>query len=343
MYVLHLSRTALAGVACRYAQFFKKYGIQTRSASAIPTSILFPRDIKVPFHYHPDFPNLANRAIMDESEELREEIKKADMIHIHNYPPLNMYSSTWNLMAQKPVILQLHSPPNISQYSYVRVNKKVTIAKLLVIAQYQAIQLRSIYPNIIPMRNIIDINDKFLLPIIKRNNPPIITYAPSNIKTDKGRLGWAYKSVKEVLPLLKQMHNNRLCEFKHIHRVPFIKSLSMRQSANIHIDEVSSGSYHLSSLEGLSQGAVVVANIADWMSDLLKKVTGCMTIPWAVANKDNLKTIITNLIDKDNLLEIQQESRNWMEKYWNPELILNDYLSIYKEATGCSINDRKLY
>ena len=334
MYVLHLSRTALAGVACRYAQFFKKYGTQARSASAVTTSIEFPRDIKVPFHYHPDFPNVANRAIMDESEELREEIKKADIIHIHNYPPLNINSPTWNLIAQKPVILQLHSPPNISKYSYNRVNSKVTIARLLVIAQYQAIQLRPTYPDIIPMRNVIDIDDKLLLPVIKKNNPPIITYAPSNIKTDKKRVGWAYKSIKEVLPLLKQMHNNKSCEFKYIHRVPFTKSLSMRQSANIHIDEVSSGSYHLSSLEGLSQGAAVIANIADWMSDLLKKITGCTTIPWIIANKNNIKSVIKDLLsNKDNLLKRQQESRDWMEKYWNPELILNDYLNIYKETT----------
>ena len=331
MNVIHMSRTTLAGVANRYAEFFNKYSdIKARSAMAIPTNIKFPTDIVVPFKYHPGFPLASNRAIILESEEFLEEIKKADIIHMHNAPPINPKSEMWNIIKNKYVVLQLHSPPNISNHAYNLVSKKAQINKLLVIAQYQYRELKPKYPEITPVRNIIDINHELLLPIIKENNPPIISYAPSNQIINKKRAGWGYKSFKEVDPLLRRLDQEHICKYV-FQSLPFEQSLKIRHSANIHIDEVSTGSYHLSSLEGLSQGSVVIASIAPWMKDIIKEVTGCDSIPWVCASESNLEKMIMNLLkDKDNLLERQRKSREWMEKYWSPENVLNDYVEVYK-------------
>jgi len=322
----------VAGVAYRYAQFFNKYSdIKARSAMAIPTNIKFPEDIKVPFKYNPKFPGAANRAIILDSEEFIEEIRKADIVHMHNSPPLNTNSVAWDIIKNKTVVLQLHSPPNISNYAYELVSKKVSINKLLVIAQYQYVELKPIYPDIIPIRNIVDINNELFLPIIKANTPPIITYAPSNKIMNNKKAGWVYKSFKEVEPLLNKLNKENVCRYVSQGYRPFEENLKIRQPANIHIDEVSSGSFHLSSLEALSQGKATIANIASWMENVIKEVTGCDEIPWVVSDASNLrKTIIELCKDQDNLLNIQKKSREWMEIYWNPEAILENYMEVYK-------------
>lgn len=328
MYVLHMSRTALAGVAYKYATFFKKYGhIETRSAFSIPTTS-FPEDIRVPFHREqsPTYKNVKLK-IPNECPELIEEIKKADIIHIHNSPPLAYHSPTWELMREKPIVLQLHSPPGISDHGFKVVSGHLKISKLLVIAQYQAVELK--YDNMIVMRNIVDINHEMLRPIIIKNSPPIITYTPTNIKK-KEKAGWAYKSVKEVMPVLESMGKNNMCKFVYFHGKSWLESLKLRQQANVHIDEISSGSYHLGSLEALSQGTVTVAHIADWMEKVIKEKTGCDWLPWVEAGPRNFQLVITSLVkDQDKLLERQHQSRKWMEQYWSPEKILNDYMGVY--------------
>lgn len=332
MYVLHLSRTTLAGVAARYANFLNKYSqnITARSAVSVLTNIKFPTDIVIPSHTVPS-PKYKNVKIhiVHESEELCEEIKKADIIHIHNKPPCEHKSQAWGLMKKKPIVLQLHSPPNISKNAHRTVRSHLDVSKTLVIAQYQAVHLP--YDNMIPVRNVIDIQAPLLMPIIKEHNPPFVTYAPSNQMQNRIKAGWAYKSFKEVIPLLKQLAKQNSCTID-IKKRQYQESLRIRRPANIHIDEVSSGSYHLSSLEGLSQGSIVIANIADWMEPVIKKVTGCEWLPWQTATEPTLTQVLHKLLsEKDKLLELQKISRQWMEEFWNPELVLNDYKSIYED------------
>jgi len=333
MRVLHLSLTSLAGVPEKYASFFRKHSdIKTRSATCFLGNIKFPKDIQVPFRPSPKTPNDKMRGIPLECDELINAIEEADIIHMHNLPPIASNSPTWEIVEKKPIVLQLHRPPGCSVSEHAALRDKITIGKLLVIAQYQAVVLKKTFPDIIPVRNIVDINDELLLPLIQENHIPIITYTPSNRKPKK-RAGWAYKSFNEVEPVLNNLRDKKIIEFIQARGMPWVKILALRKKANIHVDEVSSGSYHLGSLEALSQGTIAVAHIATWMEELLKEVTGCEWLPWVDATETSFKKVITDLLkDKDALLERQKKSRQWMEKYWSSRIILEDYRRIYEEA-----------
>ena len=319
MNILHLSASPLAGAPIKLASFLNKYTqTHNRSAISLPTSIDFGHDILVA-----STRQKGREPIFHENEELIEEAKKADIIHIHNYPPLMPSSPVWDIIRKKKIVAQFHSPPKISNSKYNALTLKLKIDKILVIAQYHAHVLN--FPNQIIVRNAIDIYDPILSPIIIKNNPPIITFSPSNVSKERE---WHYKSIEEINNLFRQIQEDFKCLF--ITNTPWQKCMKKRQIANIHIDEIHSGSYHLSSLEGLSQGKVVIANIAEWMEAIIKDVTGCDKIPWLICNESNIKKNIYRItLNQDKLLEIQRESRRWMEDYWNPQLIADDYLRVY--------------
>ena len=321
MYILHLSATPLAGAPVRLCKILNKYSNTfNKSALSLPTGIQFDKaDIMINYHYAS-----RNVPVFHDSEILFEEIKKADIIHIHNYPPINKNSYAWELIKKKPVIVQFHSPPHISKPRYDIISSKINIKKILVIGQYHARVLN--FPNKKIVRNVVDIYHPLMQPKIQNNNPPIITYAPSNTRGPE--MKWAYKSYNEILELFDKLRGKYIC---HIFtNIPWNICLKERQIANFHIDEIHTGSYHLSSLEGLSQGKVVIANLAEWMIEIIKELTGCTDVPWLICNKNNIEFNINSLAaNKDKLLLQQKLSREWMEKYWTPELIINDYLEVY--------------
>ncbi len=324
MKILHLSRTSLAGAPFRLSQFLNKYGqnIESRCATGVTTSIHFPVDYQVPFS------KCGKEYVLETTDELLNMIEETDIVHIHNYPPFSQDNKAWQKIEKKKIILQLHSPPNTSEHLYKLLVSKIKIDKILVIAQYHAVFLN--IPGMKIVRNVVDIDDDYLKPFIVKNSKPVISYSPSNSASrEQLSTKWDYKSYDEVKSVLDDINNKADIIF-HL-GMPWLDSLKRRRRANIHIDEVSTGSYHLSSLEALSQGTVTIAGIAPWMEDIIRKATGCQDIPWVVANENNLSSVIENLIlDWDSLLEKQRQSRKWMEKYWAPEIIIKDYTKIYE-------------
>ena len=325
MKILHLSRTSLAGAPFRLNQLLNKYSnstVRSRVATGVASNIRFPVDYQVPFSKR------GKEYFLKTTDELISMIEEADIIHIHNYPPFSQNSEAWSKIAKKKTILQLHSPPSVSEHLYKLLVSKIKIDRILVIAQYHAVYLN--IPGMDIVRNIVDINDDYLKPFIVKNSKPVISYSPSNnASREQISTEWAYKSYNEVKDALDNIRNKADIVF-HL-GMPWLDSLKKRRRANIHIDEVSTGSYHLSSLEGLSQGKIVIANIAPWMEDIIKRVTGSNSIPWFKTTEDNILSTLNELVSKDwgYILEHQRNSRKWMEKYWAPEIIIKDYTSIY--------------
>jgi len=328
MNILHVAKTFVAGVPIRMTHFMNKYAsnkLQVKCVLQKPESIPF-KDHKNIYWYKPG----------EYSEELDLLMEWADIIHIHNFPPLSQNSPGWQKLKKKTVILQLHSEPNRCKGLYNGLlSYKVNLARILCIAQYQAVFIKEPkIDNIV--RNVIDINDQLLKPVYKLCSKPLITYSPSNTlnleKIRSKKLGdWMYKSYTEVKSFFKKYGDEyKLFNYRIITKTPYEKHLKLKQDANIHIDEFSSGSYHLSSLEGLSQGTIVIANIANWMKDLLQKKLEIPELPWIIANNKNYISVFQSLL-KQNLIAKQKESRKWMEKYWNPEIVLNDYMRIYSK------------
>jgi len=249
----------------------------------------------------------------------------ADIIHYHNrHASLEVFK----VIDRKDVpfrksIIQIHSPKD-----KVIAQEDVRLAKLplAIVAQYQVRE----WPEanyVVP--NVVDVTE----PIHQRCNyvagkVPVVSYAPSNWNAR----GWDDKGYELVNPLLKRLSLNDMVKYQLIVQQPHQTVLEMKRLADIGIDEIATGSYHLSSLEYLSLGIPCFANVDDQTEAVVKELTGATTIPWIKADKTTFKPILLDMLgNKQSWVELGAESRIWMEKFWNPQVLINHYTEMYED------------
>ena len=101
---------------------------------------------------------------------------------------------------------------------------------------------------------------------------------------------------------------------------------------NIFIDEVKTPSYHRSGLESLGMGIVTICSLSDDVEKVLLTASGADKSPFVNVNHLQLENKLTELINSGlpKLLEMGYNNRLWMEKNWNPRIIAEEYIKIYK-------------
>ncbi|MFW6225346.1 MAG: hypothetical protein ACOC3V_00140 [bacterium] len=332
MKILHLSKSPLADAPIRLSNFLSKNGLDSKC-------IQFQKSVM-------EVPNDINWDKKENLEQLDDLLDWSDIVHIHNQPPLNNSSSGWDLLKsyskKKKFVYQVHGEPNkVIPKMYDNITKWIEFDRVLCIAQYQSIFIGNFITRpYTPVRNIIDINDKYFKPKKTKNKIPIVTYSPSNkerLEVLKRKRGseWSYKSYYEVMPVLESLNKKNIIDYKVFYHQNFLETMKERQKADIHIDDIHTGSYHLSSLEGLSQGKMVICNLKSWMTEFLILFLACgdNELPWVISDSENLwRTIMRYTVkEKEQLEVIKYNSRKFMEKYWNSRLVLNDYLKVYEK------------
>jgi hypothetical protein len=240
----------------------------------------------------------------------RKIIPRTDIIHQHNL----------DIVDHKKKLIQYHSEP-------FRVNLKVNIPKL-VIAQYHATLHE--YRDCRLVRNPIDLYDEKFIP--KYQDKKIrIGYSPSTLIPESI---WADKGYAETIPILEKIKKKfgDLIEIDVITNVPLDECLRRKSMCNIFIDEVKTPSYHRSGLESLGMGIVTICSLSKDVEKIFLKASGAESSPFINVDDNHLEHKLTELINSglDNLLEMGYGNRVWMEKYWNPRIIAEEYIKIYK-------------
>lgn len=326
MKILHMARSNLASAPVHLSNFLNKYSTFENKCISSLKNLNAEYDIRWMWE---------KKVIQEDMRQFESLVDWCDVIHIHNQPPLMNSSKGWKILekTKKPIVMQVHSEPEKIGRIYKILLTHFNIAKIAVIAQYHAVHMFTDTFDVV--RNVVDIYDDDFTPKYNENEKVHVTYSPSNsISMDrlqaKWKSTWAYKSTAEVEPVLQELSEEDMITYQIFKDVPFRTSMKQRKKGDMHIDDIFTGSYHLSSLEGLSQGKLVLCGLKDWMIDFLKEFIGCDQLPWVVATKENLKDqIIQYANDRDELLQRQQISRQWMEKHWSPVKIVNDYLKVY--------------
>lgn len=337
MRILILSRSLLANAPMHLCNSFNKYienQVESRCITTANGKLKMPQDTCWPWEQQ------GGKKILKENiKQFKQLLDWCDIVHIENQPPFMNNSKGWQILNQtkKPIVAQIHSEPNKVKKMYRDMQKHFKIARSLVIAQYHAVFVKEALPdvNFIPVRNIIDINRDELLPNYQNNNKVHVTYSPTVLCTKeklRKRRGsvWAYKGYPEVYPILDQLEKSGLIKVSIFHETDYLRTLRIRRGADIHIGSIGNGSIHLSDLEALSQGKVLFSEIADWMEEFYQKFLGCDWFPWVQVNTQNLEEKIKEY-SSSNITLYGIQSRSWMEEFWNPDLVLNDYLKVYKE------------
>ena len=329
MNILILSRSVLAGAPTNLNNLINKYGngeITSRCITSKNAShIKWKQDICWPWVIQN-----GKKEILEDLPKLKELVDWCDIIHIHNQPPFSNGNKSWEFISsvKKPFIVQVFSEPTKCSKMLSDMQKFFKIEKLVCPAQYHTLLYKEEHET---ARLVTDITNSLLMPMYIENSPPYITYSISNRATleelqRKRGAEWAYKSFYEVNPILQKLNKENIISYKIFYDVDFEKSLKLRQTGNMHIDDIYTGAFHTSSLEGLSQGKLVFCNLKDWMIKLFETHMKAKWHPWEIADKNSLENKIRYFSkNRQEMLERQKKSREWMEKFYSPQIILEDY------------------
>ena len=77
---------------------------------------------------------------------------------------------------------------------------------------------------------------------------------------------------------------------------------------------------------------MTICSLDDKVSRTLKETSGSDTIPFENIWIKNLENELIKLINlgSDHIHSKGRKNRAWMEKYWNPINIVNEYIEYYK-------------
>ena len=180
-----------------------------------------------------------------------------------------------------------------------------------------------IVPNIIP------INDYNYKPIKTDNDKPTIFYSYT-FNNEGFSSRWDTKGYPEVSLLLEQFKD--LANIKKITNAPFFECLKLKRESDIVIDDIITGSYHLTSLEALSQGKPTLAYLDNRTQYILRELTGASELPFVNVKMEEAKYVLEELCrDKKLREEIGDYSRKWMEKYYNDKDLAKIYKKVYED------------
>lgn len=330
MLIVHISYTPLAGSPIRIVNSINKH------------TVLKARLLNLD-------PNNYNKRIFEEDliwekdkEEALELISKADIIHFHHWMELN--NNRFNIDFKKitkkncKFIRMFHSSFDsiTSNNKYIEeqvINDSFT---KLVIPHYP----EKSFLNAIVVPNIVPINDEDYKPLNMNNEKPIIFYSYTyNNSGFSSR--WSTKGYPEVSELLNEFKN--IANIQKITNTPFFECLKLKRQSDIVIDDIITGSYHLTSLEALSQGKPVLSYLDNRTQYILRELTGAEELPFVNVKVEEAKYVLKELCENKKLRdEIGAYSRRWMEKYYNDKDLIKIYVQVYEDLlNGKNISREK--
>lgn len=312
MKVLHLSDTQLSGAPWRISDLLNKHGgVESKH---------YVRKTK--FGYR-EFPiDLTPQTTT--TEELRHLIYEwADVISYHNrWKRQEIFKDLGSLPPKKPSVIQIHSPRFGGEDFSEETKAGLPIA---VVAQYQVRQWPDL-THIVP--NVVDITD----PMFKTERIPyfmsalpVVSFAPSSTN----QRGWNDKGFLILNPKLKRMRMFGTVNYQLIQQKPFLEAMKMKRQADIGIDDIITGSYHLSALEYLSMGVPCLNHIDALTEKVIKDLTGCTSLPFIETVPNDFDNVLRKMIANQSWFPHGIQARQWMETYWNPKLLCDHYLKMY--------------
>jgi hypothetical protein len=316
--ILHLSDTTLSGSPIRITDLFNQHAGEHRARHIVWKPTVGYRTFKTDV--------VGSTASVEELEAL---FNWADVLHFHNrwrrqeIFQKDGHEHLLQYVADKPSVIQIHSPRFSEDFS----DEAASGVPLAIIAQYHPRQ----WPEasyVIP--NVVDIEgDEY-----KREPPPlrprpIVSYAPSNTNAKS----WDDKGYGVVAPILKRLSLSGAIYYQLIIQRPHALVMELKRGADIGIDEVVTGSYHLSSLEYLALGVPCFANLDELTTKTVCDVTGSSAeeLPWLKADKGTFRTALHTVLNQRSWPQHGAASRAWMEKYWHPEFLVGQYLDMYRD------------
>ncbi len=227
-------------------------------------------------------------------------LQESELWHVHNYLTPQLIASKKN----QKIIAQFHSLPRLGNWQQLMnfADRCYTIKQP---NQEKEYQLKGL-PNIIDP-------DEYR-PALRRL-PVKIAFAPST----QAPVGHpASKGYREVKAILNSVAGKRDVEIVWIEGMAYETNLRLKQQSHILIDDVVTGNWHRTSLEGACFGCAV-----------LNKV---MKTPFVYTTLKTLEERLLWLVDNPPILnDFQERTRLWVLQNWHAIDCVKKYIQAYKE------------
>lgn len=283
------SKTPLAAAPWELYKALKKY--TALDVSFISDTNRYNDGRIFPYHLLLKSPNGTAMRILQES----------DLWHIHNY----LVPQLMIIRRDQKVIAQFHSLPRLGNWQQLMnfADRCYTIKQP---GQEKEYKLKGL-PNII---------DPDEYKPVCRKMPIKIAFAPSNrMPIDSP----ASKGYNEVRAILNSIARKRDVEIVWIEGKSYDVNLRLKQNSHIIIDDVVTGNWHRTSLEGACFGCAV-----------LNKT---MKTPFVYTSLATLEERLLWLVDNPSILnEFQENTRLWVLQHWHAIDRVKEYIKAYQEV-----------
>lgn len=190
-----------------------------------------------------------------------------------------------------------------------------------------------IVPNIIP------IDDPILMPKEVQNDKTTVFFSASSCGSMWCER-WNTKGLPEVETRMKKLQETVDFNFQLVTNTPYEECQRLKQQSDIIIGDTTSGSYHLTDLERLSQGKPVFTYLDSRTQLTLTNLLGCKDLPFINTRLEEIDLPITEMIHNQSLRrEIGAFSRQWIEKYYCPQKLVK----FFEEAYEKILNDEPIH
>lgn len=253
-------------------------------------------------------------------------LNRVDVVHWHNTYDENVGKHC----GAKKNIITYHSPPENTDVINARksLNKRVVET---VVAHYHG--CLSAYHKCKLVRNVVDVDYWKEQPYPSTGDTkfhfvmtPTVTL-PGTIWQRKGEQQMEHVFKKYLLPKF----GPDIIKYSEVTNKSLGDCIRAKHVADVVMDECITPSYHLSGLEGLALGKPTFCWLDDRVKDMLKRISGSDHNPFLGDYVGWLPDILTEFIKqgKSHAANIGKQSEAWMNKYWNTEHIVQEYIDIY--------------
>lgn len=316
MVVVHFSITPLAGAPYLLVSALQRHTSITARLIDLKRWDRFRHDIV--FEEHP--------------EEAYELAKKANVIHLHNYldyESRDFWPIDFRELHGRGVtfVRHFHSVP-AAVARKMRKDEEAVVKDCIpsvVIGQYPEVY----YPNARVVPNLLPICTDLYMPGSHDLNDVDVIFTPSNNASAWDKR-WGTKGAPETAKMLTRLREFCGASVSVVSGEPHDHVLSRKRRARVVIDELITGSYHLSGLEGCSQGKPVLSFLSSRTEMVMKELAGTRSVPFVNVRLEEAFEVLVHLVrDKALAQEIGGNAREWMERYWAEQYLIHHFVQLY--------------
>lgn len=322
MRVVHLALTPLAGAPIRLVRALNRYTrVQARLVNANPDaygSRVYDEDID----------------LRTQRDAALDAIERADLVHCHHWMDLK-HNPFGVDFSRRRILRHFHSEPGfVARHAGTDAATIVADERpQLVVAQFH----ERLYPRARPLPNLLDF-DQFEQAAraaqagADRPGPPCVAFHPTTeVAADADR--WNTKGAPETRRLLAALAAGHGFDLDLASDLPHAEALRRKHHAAVVIDEMVTGSYHLSGLEGLALGRPTFGYLDARMVAVLGALTGSDSLPWINLPLHLLDEVLLVFLESEELrAAVGDHARRWMHRHWDTARRVQDYVDVYEEV-----------